>query len=66
MKDRIDILEVKKAILFIKKHVIKLQLKLEIQREATNTNLLLLYNMTARVVIRMFEVNRKFRIRSVL
>ena len=31
-----DIPEVKKTIAFIKKHLIKLQLKLEIQREATN------------------------------
>ena len=36
------ILEVKKTIAFIKKHLIKLQLKLEIQREATNKKLLLI------------------------
>ena len=34
--------EVKKTIAFIKKHLIKLQLKLEIQREATNKKLLLI------------------------
>ena len=32
----VDILEIKKTMPFIKKHLIKLQLKLEIQRDATN------------------------------
>ena len=34
----IDIMEVKKTMPFIKKHLTKLQLKLEIQREAMNKN----------------------------
>ena len=33
-----DIMEVKKTMPFIKKHLTKLQLKLEIQREAMNKN----------------------------
>ena len=33
-----DILEVKKTMPFIKKHLTKVQLKLEIQREAINNN----------------------------
>ena len=40
--------------------------KIDIQREAMNKLLFLIQNMTARVVMRMFEVNRKFSIRSVL
>ena len=38
----IDILEVNKTIAFIKKHLVKLQLKLDIQREATNKKQLLI------------------------
>ena len=37
-KTYIDILEVKKTIAFIKKHLIELQLKLEIQREVMKKN----------------------------
>ena len=61
-----DILEMKKTMPFTKKHLIELQLKLEIQREVTNKKLLFISNMTARVVMRMFEVNRGFRITAVL
>ena len=60
-------MEMKKTIPFIKKHLTKLQLKLDIQREAMiKKNSVLIYNMTARVCMRMFKVNRKFRIRLVL
>ena len=58
-------MEVKKTIPFIKKHLAKLQLKLYILREAMKK---IAFNIKhdSNSVMRMSEVNRKFRIRSVL